>query len=100
LGRTGARDARSVDVRSDRSGEFGERGSDAPVCAGVGPEFVVASPEVLHERVTSHDHPSAAVAFEAPHGSQPRFEPRVVGFDRIVIRYDISVAAARCGFEF
>jgi hypothetical protein len=48
LGRTGAREARSVNVRSDRSGEFGERGSDAPVPAGVDPEFVVASPEVLN----------------------------------------------------
>jgi hypothetical protein len=84
LSRTGAREARLVDVRSDRSGEFGERGSDAPVPAGVDPEFVVASPQVLRERVTSHDHPSAAVAFEAPHRAEPGLELPVVGFDALV----------------
>jgi hypothetical protein len=44
LVRTGAREARSVDVGSDRSGEFGECGRDAPVSAGVDPEFIVAAP--------------------------------------------------------
>jgi hypothetical protein len=100
LRRTGAREGRSVDVGSDRSGEFGERGSDAPVPAGVDPELVVASPEVPRERVTSDNHASGAVAFEAPRRAESGPELPVVGFDPVVIRYDISVAAARCGFEF
>ena len=49
--------------------------------AGVAPEFVMAAPHVLHERVTTHDHLRGVVALEAPHGSQSRFEPAVVGFE-------------------
>ena len=73
-----------VDVRSDGSDEFGERGSDAPVLAGVDAEFVVASPQVLHEGVTSHDHAGAAVAFESTHRSEPGLEPPMVAFDPVV----------------
>lgn len=40
---------------SDRAGEFGERGLDAPVAARVGAEFVVAASDVLHARMTTDD---------------------------------------------
>ena len=52
--------------------------------SGVDAEFVVAAPNVLHERVTADDHAGGVVAFEAAHRSEPRFEPAVVGFDPIV----------------
>jgi hypothetical protein len=71
-------------LRSDRSGELRERGGDAPTDAGVNPEFVVAAPYVLHERVTSHDHARRVVTLEPAHRSQPGLEPAVVGFDPIV----------------
>jgi hypothetical protein len=51
--------------RSDRSGELGERGRDAPMGARINPEFVVAAPNVLHESVTRHDHTGALIAFES-----------------------------------
>jgi hypothetical protein len=65
------------------SGEFGERGRDAPG-SGVAPEFVVTAANVLHERVTTDDHPGSAVAFESAHRPEPRFEAAVVGFDAVV----------------
>ncbi len=45
-----------VRVHLDRSGEFAERVRDAPIGARINPEFVVAAPNVLHQRVTAHDH--------------------------------------------
>jgi uncharacterized glyoxalase superfamily protein PhnB len=36
---------------SDGSGEFAERGRDAPAGSCVASEFVVAAPDVLHQRV-------------------------------------------------
>jgi hypothetical protein len=45
---------------------------------------VVAAANVLHERVTAHDHAGGVVAFEAAHRPEPGFEPAVVGFDPIV----------------
>jgi hypothetical protein len=50
-----AQDPGAVDVRSDGSGEFGEPGSDAAVLAGLDAEFVVATPNILHQRLTAHD---------------------------------------------
>jgi hypothetical protein len=44
----------------------------------------VAAPEVLHERVTTHDHAGAAIAFEASHRAKTRLELPVVGFGSIV----------------
>jgi hypothetical protein len=40
----------AVRVRSDDSGEFGERVRDAPMGAGIAREFVVAAPNILHQR--------------------------------------------------
>jgi hypothetical protein len=39
------------------------------------PEFVVASPHVLHEGVAAHDHTCGVVAFEAAHRTEPGLEP-------------------------
>jgi hypothetical protein len=47
-------------------------------------EFVMTAPEVLHERVTTHDHAGAAVTFESAHRSQSRLESAVIRFDPIV----------------
>jgi len=44
----------------------------------------VTAPDVLHERVTAHDHPRGVVAFEATHRPKPRLEPPMIGFDPIV----------------
>jgi hypothetical protein len=52
--------------------------------ARVDTEFVVAAPNVLRERVTSHDQAGCVVALESPHRPEPRFEAPVVGFDPIV----------------
>ena len=54
------------------------------MAARVDAEFIVAAPNVLQERVTSHDHACSVVALEASHRAEPRLEPPVVGFDPIV----------------
>ena len=41
---------------SDRAGEFAECVLDTPMSARVDTEFVVAATDVLHQRVTAHDH--------------------------------------------
>jgi hypothetical protein len=50
----------------------------------VGGEFVVAAAEVLHECMASGQDPRGPVAFEAAHRPQPRFQPPVICFDRVV----------------
>ena len=47
-------------------------------------EFIVAAPNVLHERVTSRDYTCCVVALEASHRAEPRLESSVVGYDPIV----------------
>ena len=42
------------------------------------PEFVVAAPKVLHERVTAHNHACGVVAFESAHRTEAGLEPAVV----------------------
>jgi hypothetical protein len=61
-----------------------ERGRDAPVDAGLDPEFVVAAPQGLHERVTARDDSHRLVTLESAHGSQPGLEPAAVGFDPVL----------------
>jgi hypothetical protein len=69
---------------SEGSCEFGERGRDSAMLPDVDTEFVVAAANVLHERVTAHDHSGGAGAFESAHRSESGFEAAVVGFDPIV----------------
>ena len=52
--------------------------------ADVNPEFIVAAPNVLHQRVTANDHSCGVVAFESTHRSEAGIEPAMVGFDPIV----------------
>jgi hypothetical protein len=52
-----ARERSLLDLRLDGSGEFGERVGNAPLGACFDAEFVVTAPEVLHERVTTHNYP-------------------------------------------
>jgi hypothetical protein len=50
----------------------------------VGGEFVVAAAEVLYERVTGSQDPRGPVTLESAHRPQPRFQPAVIGLDRVV----------------
>ena len=94
----GVRQPTVVDVRSDGAGEFRERGRDATVGASVASQFVVASADVLHERVTAHDHAGAVITFESAHRSQSCLQAAMVGFDPIV-RILLSVVT-RSGDQF
>ena len=47
-------------------------------------EFVVAPPEVLHQRVASHDHSCRVVAFQAAHRTESDLEPAMVTLDSVV----------------
>jgi hypothetical protein len=53
---TGGRVEPAPGPRSDRLGEFGERGGDPRCLRGVDGEFVVAASKVLYEGVSSDDH--------------------------------------------
>jgi hypothetical protein len=56
-----------------------------PVAGGdVGGEFVVAAAEVLHERVAGSQDPCGPVPLQAAHRPQPRFQPAMIGLDRVV----------------
>ena len=70
--------------RSDGHRELVESCVD-PVAGGdVGGEFIVAAAEVLHERVAGSQDPRGPVAFQAAHRPQPRFQPPVICFDRVI----------------
>ena len=74
-----------VDVRSDRFGELIERCRHAlsPI-EGFDTEFVVATPQVLHERgPTNHDRHSP-VGSQTAHWSQTCLESAVVVLDSVV----------------
>jgi hypothetical protein len=77
-------DRAAVRFSLDDLGEFGERVRDAPMGARIKTELVMAAPNVLHQRMTAHNHAGIVVAFEAAHRTAARFEPPVIGFDPIV----------------
>ena len=80
----GARASGCPASRSDCPGEFDERVLDPLVRARVNVEFVVAAADVLHQRVTAHDHLGGVAAFEAAHRAEPGLEPSVVTLDPVV----------------
>src|SRR5450759_2050692 len=47
-----------------------ERGRDPTAWVGFDPEFVVASPHVLHESVAAHEHACGVVECEAAHRTE------------------------------
>ena len=49
-----------------------------------GAEFIVASAEVLHERVSVDDHAGGVVGFEAAHWFEPRFESTLSALDSVI----------------
>jgi hypothetical protein len=50
---------------------------------GIQTEFVVATAEILDERMSSTDYPYRAESFETTHRPQPSREPAMIGFDRV-----------------
>ena len=52
--------------------------------ASVDAEFVMASSNVLHQRMSAHDDAGRAVTFQAAHRSEPGLEPAVIALDPIV----------------
>jgi hypothetical protein len=52
--------------------------------ADVGGEVIVAATKILHERATGSQDPRGPAAFQAAHRPQPRFQPAMVCFDRVV----------------
>jgi hypothetical protein len=56
-----------------------------PVAGGdVDGEFVVAAAEILDERVPGSQDPRGPVALQSAHRPQPRFQPPVICFDRVI----------------
>src|SRR4051812_40901495 len=66
--------------------------------ARVDTEFIVAAPNVLHERMTAHDNGGTVIALESLHRAEPRFEAPVVGFDPIV--RVLAGVVRRPGYQF
>ena len=69
---------------SDSQCEVGERDTESVSSWLFGSDLVVASPQVLHERVTSRDGGGRAASFEAAHRSKSGLEPTVIGLNRVV----------------
>ncbi len=70
---------------SDCLGEFVECGGDSEVTArGVEAEFVVSTPQILHECVTADHHRRASIGLETAHRSESRFEPAMIALDAVV----------------
>jgi len=59
---------------SDRSSEFGERGSNSEAGRGVQAELVEATSKVLHETVAGDDDLGGPVGAQAAHRSEPVLE--------------------------
>ena len=64
--------------------QFGERSRDTTAGTRVNAEFVVAAPNVLHQRVTADDHSRRTVAFQSANRTQSRLESAVVALDPVV----------------
>jgi hypothetical protein len=56
---------------SDRQGEVVERDGQPLAGRHLGRQLIVASPDVLHERMAGNDDPGATVLLESAHRSQP-----------------------------
>jgi hypothetical protein len=72
-------------ARSDDFGQFRQRSRDTTARVDFDAEFVVASPQVLRERVAGDENMGAAIGLESAHRPQPRFEPAVVVLDANVV---------------
>jgi hypothetical protein len=70
--------------RSDGVGEFGEDRCESIPSIDIPAEFVVATTEVLHERVPSADHPCRAQPFQSAHRPQPGLQTPMIGFDGVI----------------
>jgi hypothetical protein len=51
---------------------------------GIDSEFVVSSPEVLHERVAVHDHAGRVITLEAAHRTEPRLQAAVISLAPLI----------------
>ena len=69
---------------SDGEGKFGEDRLKPAAGLSVVSEFVVATAQVLNERVSAADHLGAAEPFHAAHRTGPSLQPAVIGFDGFV----------------
>ncbi len=70
-----------------------------PTSTRINPELIVAAPDVLHQRVTTHDRSCRVVAFESPHRSEPGFEPPVIALDahiRVLLPESLERRARDC----
>jgi len=55
-----------------------------PLVAAISSEIIMPSTDILYQLVAGGDNPGRPGMFQAPHRPEPRFEPRVVGFNSIV----------------
>ena len=85
VGSGGAGTPNRVTLQSARGGEFVERcrGPEMTV-SGFDAECVVASVQVLHERLTANDHLRCPISHRSSHRPHARFEPTAVAPDTIV----------------
>jgi hypothetical protein len=72
------------DQLSDDHRELVECCADPVAGWDVGGEFVVAAAEVLDQGMPGGQGPRRPVALQAAHRPEPRFQPPVICFDRVV----------------
>ena len=69
---------------SDRQGEVVERDGQPLAGRHLDRQLIVASPDVLHERMAGNDDSGATVLLESSHRSQPCLQAAVIGLDPVV----------------
>jgi transposase len=69
---------------SNRQGEVVERDGQPLAGRHLDRQLIVASPDVLHERMTGNDDPGATVLLESSHRSQSCLQAAVIGLDPVV----------------
>ena len=74
----------AMEARFDGEGKFGEDRLKPAAGFSVVSEFVVATAQVLNERVSAADHLGAAEPFQAAHRTGPSLQPAVIRFDGFV----------------
>ena len=80
---------------SDDEGKFGEDRLKPAAGLSIVSEFVVATAQVLNERVPATDHLGAAEPFQAAHRTGPSLQPAVVGFEALLSSGSCQAAAMR-----
>jgi hypothetical protein len=79
---------------SDRCSQLLEHDRHPPACRRPNRQFVVTAADILDQGVPGDDDPGAAVVLEPAHRPQPRFQPAMIGLERLLAYRSVRCHAA------